>query len=92
MAKQHGSLARAGKVKNQTPKVEKQVVQGKDKTGRSKKRYLFNKRYAALKTGQDPLRMKLNSIQMQEQVKEMKKERANQIIEKKKASMVAVSV
>ncbi|KAG2393860.1 hypothetical protein C9374_003624 [Naegleria lovaniensis] len=84
MGKQHGSLARAGKVKNQTPKVEPQKKTGKDMTGRSKKRFLFNKRYASLKTGQDPLRMKLNSIEMQVAMKEQKKHQAEIIAEKKK--------
>ncbi len=39
----HGSLARAGKVKSQTPKVE---AQEKKKTpkGRAKKRVLYNRR------------------------------------------------
>lgn len=49
----HGSLARAGKVKSQTPKVE---AQEKKKTpkGRAKKRLLYNRRYARL----------LNSVDM----------------------------
>nr|CAG4708844.1 unnamed protein product [Naegleria fowleri] len=84
MGKQHGSLARAGKVRNQTPKVEPQKQTGKDKTGRSKKRFLLNKRYASLKTGQDPMRMKLNSIEMQVAMKEQKKHQAEIIAEKKK--------
>ncbi|KAJ3746426.1 ribosomal protein S30-domain-containing protein [Lentinula detonsa] len=43
MGKVHGSLARAGKVKSQTPKVE---AQEKKKTpkGRAKKRILYNRR------------------------------------------------
>ncbi|KAK0431339.1 ribosomal protein S30-domain-containing protein [Desarmillaria tabescens] len=43
MGKVHGSLARAGKVKSQTPKVE---AQEKKKTpkGRAKKRVLYNRR------------------------------------------------
>ena len=40
----HGSLARAGKVKGQTPKVEKQEKK-KKKTGRAKRRMLYNKRF-----------------------------------------------
>ncbi|CAG8745234.1 3637_t:CDS:1, partial [Racocetra fulgida] len=40
----HGSLARAGKVKSQTPKVEKQEKK-KKKTGRAKKRILYNRRF-----------------------------------------------
>ncbi|KZP03204.1 hypothetical protein FIBSPDRAFT_1055419 [Athelia psychrophila] len=44
MGKVHGSLARAGKVKSQTPKVE---AQEKKKTpkGRAKKRILYNRRF-----------------------------------------------
>ena len=41
MGKVHGSLARAGKVKSQTPKVEKQE-KPKVPKGRAKKRILFN--------------------------------------------------
>ncbi|KAG9310176.1 ribosomal protein S30-domain-containing protein [Chiua virens] len=41
----HGSLARAGKVKSQTPKVEKQEKK-KSPKGRAKKRMLYNRRYA----------------------------------------------
>ena len=44
MAKHHGSLARAGKVKGQTPKVDKQEKK-KPVTGRAKKRMLYNRRY-----------------------------------------------
>ena len=40
----HGSLARAGKVKSQTPKVEPQEKK-KDPKGRAKKRMLYNRRY-----------------------------------------------
>lgn len=43
--KVHGSLARAGKVKGQTPKVEKQEKK-KKKTGRAKRRILYNRRFA----------------------------------------------
>ena len=39
----HGSLARAGKVKSQTPKVEKQEKK-KTPKGRAKKRILYNRR------------------------------------------------
>ncbi|BGP38039.1 hypothetical protein JCM10450v2_001972 [Rhodotorula kratochvilovae] len=42
--KVHGSLARAGKVKSQTPKVEPQEKK-KKVTGRAKKRLLFNSRF-----------------------------------------------
>lgn len=42
MGKVHGSLARAGKVKGQTPKVEKQE-KPKQPKGRAKKRLLYNR-------------------------------------------------
>ncbi|XP_045457086.1 ubiquitin-like protein FUBI [Melitaea cinxia] len=41
--KVHGSLARAGKVRGQTPKVEKQEKK-KKKTGRAKRRQQYNRR------------------------------------------------
>ncbi|KAJ2539992.1 40S ribosomal protein S30, partial [Coemansia sp. RSA 1933] len=43
--KVHGSLARAGKVKAQTPQVEPQEGKPKKLTGRAKKREMFNRRY-----------------------------------------------
>ncbi|XP_073955579.1 ribosomal protein S30 isoform X1 [Choristoneura fumiferana] len=42
--KVHGSLARAGKVKGQTPKVEKQQKK-KKRTGRAKRRIQYNRRF-----------------------------------------------
>merc|ERR1712071_268031 len=42
--KVHGSLARAGKVKHQTPKVEK-AEKKKKKTGRAKRRVQYNRRF-----------------------------------------------
>jgi len=45
--KQHGSLARAGKVKSQTPKVEKQEKK-KTPKGRAKKRLLYNRRFVTV--------------------------------------------
>lgn len=42
--KVHGSLARAGKVKGQTPKIEKQEKK-KKKTGRAKRRIQYNRRF-----------------------------------------------
>lgn len=44
MAKQHGSLNKVGKVKNQTPKVEK-TEKPKKPTGRAHKRMIYNKRF-----------------------------------------------
>ena len=43
----HGSLARAGKVKSQTPKVEKQEKK-KSPKGRAKKRLIYNRRCVVL--------------------------------------------
>ena len=45
MGKVHGGLARAGKVRNNTPKVTPSEDKAKDKVGRSKKRFLFNRRF-----------------------------------------------
>merc|ERR1712242_318412 len=42
--KVHGSLARAGKVRGQTPKVEPQEKK-KKKTGRAKRRIQYNRRF-----------------------------------------------
>ncbi|OQR78874.1 ubiquitin protein FUBI isoform 1 [Tropilaelaps mercedesae] len=47
--KVHGSLARAGKVKGQTPKVEKQEKK-KKKTGRAKRRMQYNRRFVNVVT------------------------------------------
>lgn len=44
--KVHGSLAGAGKVKGQTPKVEKQEKK-KKKTGRAKRRMQYNRRFVS---------------------------------------------
>ncbi|KAJ3262546.1 hypothetical protein HDV06_002549 [Boothiomyces sp. JEL0866] len=44
MGKVHGSLARAGKVKSHTPKVEPQEKK-KKVTGRAKKRLLYTRRF-----------------------------------------------
>ncbi|KAI6646665.1 40S ribosomal protein S30 [Oopsacas minuta] len=48
--KVHGSLARAGKVKNVTPKVEKQDKK-KAKTGRAKRREQYKRRFQQQVTG-----------------------------------------
>ena len=45
IGKVHGSLARNGKVRNQTPKVDKQERAKKRKVGRAKKRMQFNRRF-----------------------------------------------
>ncbi|KAG2007183.1 hypothetical protein CC2G_014899 [Coprinopsis cinerea AmutBmut pab1-1] len=49
MGKVHGSLARAGKVKSQTPKVEPQEKK-KTPKGRAKKRLLYNRRFVNVTT------------------------------------------
>jgi small subunit ribosomal protein S30e len=46
MGKVHGGLARAGKVKSNTRKVEK-VEKTKPVTGRAKKRMLYNRRFVS---------------------------------------------
>eukprot|EP00095_Tigriopus_kingsejongensis_P001040 snap_masked-scaffold397_size184017-processed-gene-0.8 protein:Tk01040 transcript:snap_masked-scaffold397_size184017-processed-gene-0.8-mRNA-1 annotation:"40s ribosomal protein s30" len=43
--KVHGSLARAGKVRGQTPKVEASEEKKKKKTGRCKRRIQYNRRF-----------------------------------------------
>jgi small subunit ribosomal protein S30e len=50
MGKVHGSLARAGKVKNQTPKVAK-AEKKKVLTGRAKKRFVYNRRFVSVVKG-----------------------------------------
>jgi len=50
MGKVHGGLARAGKVKGQTPKVEKKEKK-KAKVGRAKKRMLYNRRFVNVVVG-----------------------------------------
>ncbi|KAG8906976.1 hypothetical protein FRB99_005618 [Tulasnella sp. 403] len=45
----HGSLARAGKVKSQTPKVEP-AEKKKKKTGRAYNRILYNRRFVNVTT------------------------------------------
>ena len=48
--KVHGSLARAGKVRNQTPKVEKKEDKKKRCCGRAKKRIQYNRRFVNVVT------------------------------------------
>merc|ERR1712098_40362 len=48
--KVHGSLARAGKVRGQTPKVDKQEIK-KKKTGRAKRRMQYNRRFVNVVAG-----------------------------------------
>ena len=50
MGKKHGSLTRAGKVRKQTPKVEKKDRPKKLPVGRAKKRKQYYKRYAVIIT------------------------------------------
>jgi len=46
----HGSLARAGKVKGQTPKIDP-IDKRKQPRGRAKKRMLFNRRFVNVVVG-----------------------------------------
>jgi len=52
--------------------------------GRPAKRFLFNKRYAALKKGTNPLRVKLNAVQGQIERKLAKEAQEKRIADKKK--------
>eukprot|EP01039_Chlorochromonas_danica_P000105 gene105-112_t len=58
--KVHGSLARAGKVRNQTPKVEKKEKK-KLATGRAKKRIQYNRRFVNVVTAPGGKRLGPNS-------------------------------
>ena len=49
--KVHGSLARAGKVKGQTPKVDKAEDTKKKRTGRAKRRIQYNRRFVNVVVG-----------------------------------------
>jgi small subunit ribosomal protein S30e len=51
MGKQHGTLAKAGKVRKQTPKVAKQDKPRKPR-GRAYKRTLYKKKFTPLLPGQ----------------------------------------
>ncbi|EAL70562.1 40S ribosomal protein S30 [Dictyostelium discoideum AX4] len=50
MGKVHGGLNRAGKVRNATPKKDKEEKR-KPKVGRAKKRMIFNRRNVAAVAG-----------------------------------------
>jgi ubiquitin-small subunit ribosomal protein S27Ae len=63
--KVHGSLARAGKVKNTTPKVEKQEKR-KLATGRAKKRIQYNRRFVNVVTAPGGKRLGPNTQQMKQ--------------------------
>ncbi|CAG0889131.1 unnamed protein product [Cyprideis torosa] len=58
--KVHGSLARAGKVRGQTPKVERQEKK-KKKTGRAKRRMQYNRRFLSSVPSYDGRRRGPNS-------------------------------
>jgi small subunit ribosomal protein S30e len=51
MGKQHGTLAKAGKVRKQTPKVAK-MDKARKPRGRAYKRVLYKKTFAPLLPGQ----------------------------------------
>ncbi len=59
--KVHGSLARAGKVRNQTPKVEKQENKAVQPRGRAKKRIQYNRRFVNVVTAPGGKRLGPNS-------------------------------
>ncbi|KAL4114407.1 hypothetical protein KRP22_015091 [Phytophthora ramorum] len=59
--KVHGSLARAGKVKGQTPKVPKQEDSKKALTGRAKKRWQYNRRFVNVVAGMGGKKLGPNS-------------------------------
>eukprot|EP00700_Malawimonas_jakobiformis_P000636 EC719097.1.p3 GENE.EC719097.1~~EC719097.1.p3 ORF type:complete len:68 (+),score=20.47 EC719097.1:57-260(+) len=50
MGKVHGSLSRVGKVRGQTPKVEKKEKPA-PLTGRAKKRAQYNRRFVSMVVG-----------------------------------------
>jgi small subunit ribosomal protein S30e len=58
--KVHGSLARAGKVRNQTPKVEKKEKKAQP-VGRAKKRIQYNRRFVNIVTAPGGKRVGPNS-------------------------------
>jgi ribosomal protein S30 len=58
--KVHGSLARAGKVKGQTPKVQRQEKKAKAR-GRAKKREQYNRRFVNVMTAPGGKRMGPNN-------------------------------
>lgn len=70
MGKVHGGLARAGKVRNNTPKVAKAEGKPKDKVGRAKKRFLYNRRFV----NKTEDRRGPNSQALQRAVKEAKQQ------------------
>jgi len=59
--KVHGSLARAGKVKGQTPKVAKDETKKKLMCGRAKKRMQYNRRFINVIAGPGGKRVGPNS-------------------------------
>ncbi|ETV73708.1 polyubiquitin [Aphanomyces astaci] len=59
--KVHGSLSRAGKVKNQTPKVAKKEDTKKQKRGRAKKRIQYNRRFVNVVGGAGAKKLGPNS-------------------------------
>lgn len=61
--KVHGSLARAGKVRNQTPKVEKQEKKAQP-NGRAKKRIQYNRRFVNVVTAPGGKRLGPNNQAM----------------------------
>jgi len=69
MGKVHGSLARAGKVKGQTPKVEKTEKKHKTVRGRAYKKYLYNRRFVNVVTAVGGKKRGYNSLAAQNEAK-----------------------
>eukprot|EP00708_Paratrimastix_pyriformis_P006783 GAFH01006186.1.p3 GENE.GAFH01006186.1~~GAFH01006186.1.p3 ORF type:complete len:73 (+),score=18.49 GAFH01006186.1:43-261(+) len=65
MGKVHGSLSRAGKVRDHTPKVDP-TPQHKKLTGRAKHRVLYNKRFVNVVAGPGGKRLGPNSMAMRQ--------------------------
>jgi len=65
MGKVHGSLARAGKVRGQTPKVEKQEKK-KTVRGRANKRMLYNRRFVNAVVNPAGGKPRMNTIAIQQ--------------------------
>ncbi len=57
----HGSLARAGKVRKQTPKVDKKERTKKLKVGRAKKRLQYNRKFVNIVVGRGRKRVGPNA-------------------------------
>lgn len=75
VGKVHGGLARAGKVKGQTPKVAKDTEKKKEKKGRAKKRILYNRRFVNAVVGPGGRRKGPNQQQHEDREKKEKEDK-----------------